>query len=345
MDSANRNGRPSDEALARYLATQTSAAETQRIDDWLAEHPANRTVLNELRVIWNTSPEEVNDVSALWARVRARTVNAELFPRDADAPPAVPARRTTIRPVRMAASAAALVIAVCGVFAMVQLHADSRATAPVTPREYSTGLGEHVTIQLSDGSHVTLAPQTRVRVRPEFGAASRDIELDGEAIFDVVHDARRPFRVHTTNAVTEDIGTKFDIRSYQGEPGVTVAVAEGAVSLGQRQAEGVVVHAGLVGRLDKRGQVTTRQAAQLTEYFGWANDTLAFESVRLDDVRRTLERWYDIHLQVEDSALLARTLTARMDGRNVHAMVRDIATTLDATVEWSGNIAVISRRQ
>lgn len=348
---------PTDAELARYLAKHGAAFETQRIDAWLSESVANRARLAEIELIWNAArPSDDVQVGALWSRVRARTVNAELLPpaRDAELKPTP---RRPMHSVRTIASAAALLIAVAGTLVVMQQRSPAARTTDTAGavREYSTGRGEHVTMQLADGSRMTLAPRTRVRILPGFGGAAREIDVDGEVMLDVVHDTARPFRVHIGNAVAEDLGTRFDIRSYAGDVAVTVAVAEGAVSLGQRRdtlqrqtqrrMDGVVLRAGDVGRLDGAGRVTTHSAVTLNDYFGWTSGSLTFDNLPLEDVRRTLERWHDVHVRIDDATLRTRRLTARFDGQSVHDMIGAIATTLDVDAEWRGNTVTLSRRQ
>ncbi len=62
--------------------------------------------------------------------------------------------------------------------------------------------------------------------------------LEGEGYFEVTHDARRPFRVHAGDALTEDLGTRFVVRAYPELAAVDVAVAEGVVSLRRHPPRG-----------------------------------------------------------------------------------------------------------
>ena len=350
---------PTDAELARNLAGASNDAERQRIDAWASESPANGARLEELRTVWAAAgPAELSDSSALWARVRARTIAVDL-PSEPIAPrraAIVEQPRRLMHTMRSVATAAGLIIAVGGAVLLLRQSSPPGASTPATAaaHEYSTGRGKQATVQLADGSHIMLAPQSRVRIRPGFGGASREIDVEGEAMIDVAHDASRPFRVHIGNAVAEDIGTRFDIRSYAGEQTVMVAVAEGAVSLGSkvdsaarrsaRAAEGVVLHAGVVGHLDAQGRVTTRQPAQLVDVFAWTSGTLTFDGAGFDDVRHTLERWYDVRIQVDGASLLNRRVTARFNGQAAHAVISDLATTLGANVEWRGNVAVLTAR-
>src|SRR5206468_9531820 len=96
------------------------------------------------------------------------------------------------------------------------------------------------------------------RFPAQFGQV-RDVYLDGEAFFEVAHDARRPFAVHTARAVARDLGTRFNVRAYRDAADVVVAVAEGAVALKSSQrlaADSVVLRQADVGRARPDGRLS-----------------------------------------------------------------------------------------
>jgi len=350
---------PSDAELARFITGDCSSVEVKRIDQWLSESAAHQARVNGLRTIWDV-PRPIADanVDALWFGLRTRMQTQELRPVIDFAPRTENRLRTFVLRYRRAAGiAAAFLVAIASGAAIRQIQRDARASLRRFPgaREYSTGRGERVDLQLSDGSHVTLAPLTRIRILPGFGEQAREITVDGEAILDVVHDESRPFRVHAGTAVAEDIGTRFVIRSYANDSAVTVAVAEGAVSLGRkpdttaspvsRSAEGVVVRAGEFGQLGGGGHVTSRHQANIADHFRWATGDLSFDDASLDEVRHTLERWYDVKVLVADSGMRARRLTGHFRGQSSHAILGAIAITLGAELEWRGTTVTMSPRR
>lgn len=86
---------------------------------------------------------------------------------------------------------------------------------------YSTGLGERRTQQLPDGTRVVLNTQTTLRVR--YSREQREVTLQhGEAMFEVEHDARHPFKVIAGNGSVTDLGTQFEVRDEDGMSTVTL---------------------------------------------------------------------------------------------------------------------------
>jgi TolA-binding protein len=102
-----------------------------------------------------------------------------------------------------------------------------------------------VAVQLSDGSHVALAPRAQMRVRSNRPKVV-ELELEeGRARFDVVHDTTRTFAIRIGDAEVHVLGTRFDVQREERADGtfVRVSVTEGVVEV-RRKAEVARIQAG-----------------------------------------------------------------------------------------------------
>src|SRR5260370_12988010 len=108
--------------------------------------------------------------------------------------------------------------------------ARSVAQAPAM-REYATPRGRRAVLRLLDGTEITLNADSKLRAPVSFAARQRNVYLEGEAYFSVVHDAARPFIVHTASGAIQDIGTRFGVHAYGDAERERVAAGEGAVAL------------------------------------------------------------------------------------------------------------------
>ena len=88
-----------------------------------------------------------------------------------------------------------------------------------------------IKLSLSDGSLITLQPQSSLSYPEAFADDRREVYLVGEARFEVAKDARRPFLVHAEELVTKVLGTAFSIRAFEKDRDITVKVYEGKVSV------------------------------------------------------------------------------------------------------------------
>jgi transmembrane sensor len=278
------------------------------------------------------------DVDAMWSRVRVRTL---------DAPSG--ARRPF--PWKRALATAASLIVIAGSAALIVRARLAPSASLSSEGRYSTSRGQYATIKLTDGSEVTLAPESRLTISARFSQGAREITLEGEAIFTVHHDATHPFKVSAGAAIIEDVGTRFDLRAYDADSSVTVAVVEGAVSLSAktsasspRAAGAIMVSAGDVGAVDKGGVASIDTAARAAGYLGWANGTLSFVDRPLSEVLRAIARWHDVDVRVPDARLARRRVTAEFSRQSAAAMIDALAVTLDATVERNAGIITLRPR-
>lgn len=339
------------EALARYLAGESSAAESEQVARWLEEHKADAALVEALdNAMASLALRDVPDVDveAALSTVAAR--------RDA-APPtrdAIPLRNRGVqhrprksgpvwRAVTFLAAAAAIVVA-----ARVVLHGNEGANSPgASPtvgsaRTYATGIGKRDSVLLADGSRVVLGPATRLTVVAGYGQRVREVELHGEAFFDVVHDTVHPFVVRAGDATIRDLGTSFVVRSDSGSQ-VQVAVTSGSVLLrcktGPMKA---VLAAGDIGVVVDAQTVTSHHGASTAPYLAWMRDSLVFREASLSEVSNDLHRWYGVVLRVQDSSLAKQHLTMTFSGDSLDLVLRVIALNLHrAEIERRGDTVIV----
>jgi ferric-dicitrate binding protein FerR (iron transport regulator) len=182
-----------------------------------------------------------------------------------------------------------------------------------------------------------------------FTGTRRELTLDGAAVFDVVHDSRRPFVVDAANAVTEDLGTRFAISAYPGAEAVRVVVVSGKVSVRPKQstagvsrdavvlAAGELAHIGATGRVDVVSNVVT------DAYTAWLSDRISFQNARVDDVAADLERRYDVAIHIAEPSVAARRVTLDMPARTLDEVLDAITVPLGLHHRRVDNAVVLER--
>ena len=315
--------------LDRYLAGEASAGDAQAVRDWLADHPDNPLLLDDLRLIRRVAAGRIpeSSVDAAWAKAR-RALEVPRQP------------RRSRRPLFVALAAAAVLIALIG----------TRGVLRRTPqwREYATTVAQRMVVRLRDGTQVTIAPKSRVRYAADYGRARRELYLDGEAYFQVTPDSQRPLRVHTTQSVTEDLGTAFVVRAYD-QSATEVVVAEGRVTLSRAdttaatRTPALVLEARDLGRLDPSGVTAVRRGVDVGRYLAWTRGVLAFDGTPLGDVVVTLGRWYNVEIRLADSTLAARRLTATFQNESIDLVLQRIALTVGLRVERADGFVLLLR--
>jgi transmembrane sensor len=300
--------------------------------------PTNQALVEAARRAAETDAAPSWNVDSAWAQMQRRlsdTTVRPLRPTPSTARPTIPLFK---RPWLIAA---ALLLA-AGPFAAWRLVTRG-TTASVAMREVVTPNGKRTTIDLGDGSRVTLNSGSRLRYSPNL-ARSRDVELDGEGYFEVTHDAARPFRVHARGGVVQDIGTRFTVRAYPEQTQVEVVVSEGIVSLRRDgSSDSAIVRRGERARLAEIGGVVV-ESVPTDRYTDWTRGALVLENVTLGEARRDLERWFDIQITLADSALARRQLMARFHDETASEALAAIGIALDVRVEARGRTFIIQRK-
>jgi len=175
----------------------------------------------------------------------------------------------------------------------------------ITYNTLSTALGERspYPLVLADGTKVWLNTASSITFPTAFSGSERSVKLTGEAYFEVVHNAKHPFRVESAGQVTEDIGTKFDIMAYSDEPVAKVTLAEGAVKV-----NGHMLQPG-EQTINSNGNIKVA-AANVDFELAWKDDQFRFNGEHIDGVMRQLSRWYNIEVKydgkVTDEAFYGR---------------------------------------
>lgn len=201
---------------------------------------------------------------------------------------------------------------------------------------------------LPDGTHVILGVASRIEYPAEF-SASREVRLEGEAYFDVVHDERHPFVVRAGELVATDLGTQFVVRAYRDDHQSQVVVREGSVSLGgvglRARPVPAILRPGQLGRLTPAGEVVV-QSADVAAQFAWTDGKLVFDRATLGDAVRQIQRWHEVTIRLDSPGLATRAFTTSFNrGESAAEMLQVIATVLHLDVVRTGRASYTLRAQ
>ncbi|MEX2281310.1 MAG: FecR domain-containing protein [Gemmatimonadota bacterium] len=313
------------EQLDRFLSGESSAEEQERLARRAVEDPELRQLLDSLATnvrkesgTWNTDQA--------WSDLQKRGQR----------------RKALWRP--GLAAAALLVLAVGTAVVYRSRTGEVSEQISSAAQEYRTARGERRDITLSDGSEIVLSAGSAVLVPADF-AQNRTVRLEGEAFFEVEPDASRPFTVLSGPARTRVLGTAFNVSAHPGGA-IEVAVVSGRVELRHDRANdgsGAVLNPGQSGRLEGNAQIVVR-TVDLNDYIAWRQGRLVFRDVSLSEVTATLERWYEVDLEISDAALAQSHVNAFFEKQNLNEILDVLAETLDARYERTGSSITFYRK-
>lgn len=207
---------------------------------------------------------------------------------------------------------------------------------------YQTGLGERLSIDLADRSHVELNALSHLSVRMSW--LRRQVELqEGEALFTVSHQRMRPFRVLAGDLKIKDIGTVFAVRKRP--EGSVVSVLEGEVELSNRVGGFKEnLKDGFCRRLNKTGDLQPIEKINIEQSTGWIEGHLVFDHTPLAEVTAELERYHDVHFVFIDQSLAKQTLSGQFDAADIDPFLQAMEKILPIRVKRQDQSIYLSKK-
>jgi ferric-dicitrate binding protein FerR (iron transport regulator) len=186
--------------------------------------------------------------------------------------------------VRYAAAAAVLIIVGATIF--MRLYTET----------INSQKGEHLSYVLPDGSNVELNAETFLSFQPYWWGFSREVELSGEAFFDV--EKGEKFKILSENGITEVIGTSFNIYARNSDYKVYCETGKVKVSSTEANLEFIIQSGELaiIDNIKNEGSITKANAQ---DFVSWKENKFVFTSELLTNVIAEIERQYDVKINLE----------------------------------------------
>lgn len=154
--------------------------------------------------------------------------------------------------------------------------------------------GGEYRIVLSDSTVVWLNAETEFRYPVHFTSEQRKVYLKGEAYFEVVRNAEKPFIVHTPGYMeVKVLGTRFNVSSYEDDAEVVTTLMEGRVEISTGE-EAIRIRPDEQVVFNKIGKTLVRREVDAGIYAAWKDDQFVFEEQPLEEIMKQLQRWYEM---------------------------------------------------
>jgi transmembrane sensor len=227
-------------------------------------------------------------------------------------------------------------------------------------QEYRTAKSEQRAFELADGSLIDLNTDSRVTVR--FSQQSREVRLlEGEAFFRVRHDAGRPFRVYTKDAVIQDVGTEFNV--YNHPDFTVIAVIEGSVTVASARPGAAAPSAeaapapGAPGpgttrtltaheeaHVSRAGSVKVRLMPEVADAVAWQQRRLVFRQQPLRAIVEEFNRYSRKKIRLEGPSVVDHVFSGVFDADDPDSLVQVLGREADLAVDASAGDFVIRSR-
>lgn len=210
-------------------------------------------------------------------------------------------------------------------------------------KTYRTDHGQQSTWRLPDGTVVHLNTDSEITVR--YSAAERTVDVDaGQALFDVMHDSKRRFRVGSGDAQVIAVGTRFDV--YRKSETTTVTVIEGVVAVSKGEpppAGGTVAPPPNALRVEAGYQVVIdggplqAQPVDVQAATAWMQRQIVFQNRPLGEVAEEFNRYSQTTIEIDDPALRALPVSGLFDAYDTESFVTFLQTLDGVAIEKTTN--------
>jgi len=286
--------------IAKLDRTLTETEETD-LTSWLAENPAHKDVLFEMAALWDRM-DSLSRLSGLFSAPTKTKKNTQLpF---------------------YGSIAASFLVAIIGVWGLVTFAPEAMPSWAVNSQAsnangvYETGVGEHSTVNLPDGSQLVLNTNSLVKVHYTGNARLLLLER-GEVHINVAHDSDRPLSVLANNKVVQAVGTAFNVQIYN-ETEVELIVTEGKVVVAERLleeelsaiAQQSIKDASLAVAKGEKIVLGARNAsvdkikeADIQVNLSWRQGNLIFRGETLEEAMKEISRYTDVEFELADDKI------------------------------------------
>lgn len=341
--------------IARKLAGEASIDELRELEQLLQHHFHMKHDLKLLEQLWLAESEHDEEyLEATYVLHQSKMKKMGLQPgvnidREKPAGPAG-AKKKVFYKWALIASLFLIVTTVAFFFVNRPKNAGSEAVYKKVEQLQNTGIAEtrkanKTKLVLPDGSTVWLNSGSKLLYVDMLKVANRrEVTLTGEAYFDVAHDEKKPFIIHTASIDVKVLGTEFNVKAYPEDATVETSLIRGSVrvvlkndpskSYLLKPNQKLVLFKPVAAVNTTNEKVQTEKAfegipkvvVQKLNYINgsaiaaetsWINNTLSFHDESFKEVAVKMERWYDVEFEFKNKRLELELLTGMLPSESL----------------------------
>ncbi|MEO8821966.1 MAG: FecR family protein [Ginsengibacter sp.] len=171
----------------------------------------------------------------------------------------------------------------------------SKASGAITYNTLTTPRGGQYQVVLPDGSKVWLNASSSLRFPTAFVGKERNVELTGEAYFEVAKNKEKPFHVNVKGMQVEVLGTHFNVNAYSDEDDIKTSLLEGSVKIKRGSISGLL-KPGQQAILENNKNDLKIKKVNMDEVIAWKKGLFQFDGAGIKTIMLELSRWYNVEI-------------------------------------------------
>ena len=325
-----------DELIFKVLNKEGSESENEMLQEWINRSSGNKKIFLQIKKLWK-DPKGVQTYTKI----------------DQDRAWDIIHRKIAQRPVRKilqpALKVAAIVVIayLLGALTMYFVRQKPQTQTDTKKEIYvKAPLGSKSELILSDGTKVWLNSGSEIHYPAVFGPNQRDIDLTGEAYFEVKKNKEAPFFVHTNKTDIRVLGTQFNVKSYPEDRYTETVLVEGSVNINKKGSNKTIQlkpneKATLKKDGDPNAKFVIAKNINTELYTAWKNEKLIFKREKFGKVVVLMERWYNVQITVINKKVEEERVTGSFENESIEQALNALKISMPFTYQINKNKIII----
>ena len=326
------------ELIGKYLADEVSEKERVIVQNWLNESERNAREFELHKKAWEETHISYrrSDSESVFKNILNKIDDQqELDIADHHQPATKKVKQRFVFIAKIAASLL-LFATIWYYFNTVAPKSESPELALKTVHKYNLA-GQKSKIYLPDGSEVWLNAESEITFPEKFSNEKREVVLEGEAFFNVIKNLNQPFIVKTGKVSTTVLGTSFNVKAFENEPTIYVALKNGRVKVeleDEAGKEAMFLEPGEALKYNKSKATVVKEQFDQEMLLAWKDGIIVFKDAGFDEIIGVLSRWYGVQFEIENRKEDVWSYTGSWD----NAMLENVLRSISFTKEFSYQI-------
>ncbi len=312
------------ENISNKIAGEASGNDNKKVDEWLNSDAKNKKVFESLAQIWEDNPKQITANPDIYRKFLLRKNQLENKKQS----------RLIYYALRISA---VLFFLVSSVFIANYLF--SPENEELVYQEITVPKGSRSSFNLPDGTKVWLSNNSKIKYPAKFQGDTRELNLEGEAYFEVSHNKEKPFIVNIGKNRIKVLGTRFSVTAYPDGNKIRADLVEGKIQFDIAKNSG-----GFCSYMVKPSSslVLDQTSGKLYEnkipdgfYDYWLNGIYEFRNESLEDLALRIDRIYNTQIIFEDEELKSKRFSGTISiNDNIFTFIEAVKSTSIEPIEY-----------
>ena len=169
--------------------------------------------------------------------------------------------------------------------------------------------------------------QSKLTYSANFNLKKRELELNGEAYFEVAHNPHKPFIVHSNYIAVEALGTAFGVKAYNEDNLISSILMRGKVRVTTPDGESILMPNDRIIYDKTSHKKVLNAVTNATDFTGWIHNELRFENESLGEIAKTLQRVYNVEIIFASEKLRNQRYTGTLNNNSLDSVLNIITLT------------------